>query len=707
VGLSDLATEIELRHGGDKIVLVREEDVWRISTPIATAADPGEVSSILSELEFLKAKTILRAENGKPLDMKSYGLDEPERSVTFKAAGRTWTLNIGDLSADGKSVYVARADATEPTAYVVAKTLLDKASKTVNQLRDKTPIRFRTARVTRLKIALAEKPTLECRKEKDGWRVASPVADEADPEAMRKILDDIASLRIASEDFLTEDDTRLAEFGLDQPRMKVTVFEGDASRTLLVGGEVEGRPGKFYAKREGENSIFALKKDDLDKLRKTLADLRSRTALRFDAMDATGVEVALPGGTVRLVKSGDEWKMEEPEGRTPDSSQVMNFLNALRDLQVKDWIDTVTDETLAKSGIAEPQATVTVTLREKDRPPRVLRFGKRADKPGLCHARRGDSGPILLVSSEVLTTVLSGHLAFLPRKVLEFRRSDAVALRVERPDIAYALKKEDDTWKVLEPVETAADAMAVDDLLWDLCYLEAKRLVAEKPESLDLYGLDRPRIRAAVTVKRQEEQAGSEAKKKPTSQEAAEEKVLLVGKAAEDDMAYAMVEGGDYVFLLGKVVLDRLNAEFVSRQVCSFDKDAVMAVEAAGPDGSVVFRYEKSGDQWKRMQPAEGPIKKEAVEKVLDEIRGLRAESIAEYRKDAADLKRYGLDRPERTVRVERSGAEPIILTIGAKEKETRYLVSSSPCIFRVKEEDLTAILATPSQEGEQNQKSD
>ncbi len=705
-GLSDLVTRIELRQGENKIVLVREEkDEWRITEPIATAADAGQVSSILSELEFLKAETVLRPEEGADLDLESYGLTNPDSSVTFQAGDRSWTLDIGDNTVDGKSVYVARADVSQ-AAYVAPKSVIGKASKDVSQLRDKSPIRFDKSEATGLDIGVADKPAIACRKEKGRWRLTRPVEDEADSDVVKKLLDNIASLRIAADDFITEDESRLGEFGLDEPRMTISVFEGDAGRTLLVGQEAEDRAGKLYAKRQGESSIFALKKDALDGLQKTPSDLRARNALQFSTDDVTSIEIALAEGTVRLVKAEAEWEMEKPEGFSADKSQVTNFLNDLSDLQIKKWLDDPTEETIAEAAVAEPQAEVTLTLKE-DQPGHTLRFGNRAEEPGLCHARRGDKGPILLVPSKMRSAVLSGHLAFLPRKMLEFTRNDAVAVRIERPEVSFSLTKEDDAWKTLEPVEAQADSYAVDDLLWTLCWLEAKRILAEKAENLEEFGLDKPRIRAVVTLSPAEpdedQQEGEAAKEK-----APERKVLLVGKAEEDGAACAMVEGGDYVFLVGKSVLDRLGAEFVSRDVCSFEKDAVIAVEALGPDGSPAFRYEKSEDQWRMTRPAEEAAKQEEVDEVLEELRALRAESIAEYNKEKADLKDYGLDKPDLVIRIEAAEAENVELSIGKKEEDVRYAVSSStPCVFRIKEDGLSTIIKRASPETKEEKKSD
>jgi len=117
-GLSDLATKVELRHGDALIELDRPAEglkrEWRIVKPLSVSADSGAVTALLGEIEFLKVTRRLTPEAGRPLDLKSYGLEPPERSIIFGIGEKSWTLNVGAKTPDGQSVYIARADAKTP-----------------------------------------------------------------------------------------------------------------------------------------------------------------------------------------------------------------------------------------------------------------------------------------------------------------------------------------------------------------------------------------------------------------------------------------------------------------------------------------------------------------------------------------------------------------------------------------------------------------
>ena len=101
---------------------------------------------------------------------------------------------------------------------------------------------------------------------------------------------------------------------------------------------------------------------------------------------------------------------------------------------------------------------MTITLRIKpDAAPSAIRFGKPADKPETCYARRGEQGPILVVPADLLASLAVGHLLFVSRTMLEFNKDDAVAVRIVRPDGAVALEKRGDRWTVVEPAPGEAD----------------------------------------------------------------------------------------------------------------------------------------------------------------------------------------------------------------------------------------------------------
>jgi hypothetical protein len=181
--------------------------------------------------------------------------------------------------------------------------------------------------------------------------------------------------------------------------------------------------------------------------------------------------------------------------------------------------------------------------------PAALHFGKISDRRELAYARRGNQGPLLLVSSDMVKRLSAGPLVFASRRVLEFRKDDAVAVHLTRPSGNIGLEKEGDKWVIIAPDRAEANAAAVEDFLWTFSYVEAKEIVVENPARLDPYGLDAPRMKASILL------SSLDGRSK-------QQRVLLVGKELPNRTSYAMIEGGARVFAIGQRPIEQIMADF-------------------------------------------------------------------------------------------------------------------------------------------------
>ena len=549
--LANRVVRLELRHKTGTIILERNEPgsgaPWRIVHPIRTLADASQVTALLTTLELLEAQRTVSPGRDQPLDLKTHGLESPERSVSFATPEKSWTLNLGARTLDDRSLYVARAD-NPSRVFVVPATLLGHVSKTVHDLRDKAALVFTKAKVTGIELTARRRKLFACRLGRTGWRVTNPFDDEADIAELAALIDVPAKTR--TEKFITDAPGRLEEFGLKNPILALTLIEGETRKTLLIGDKVKDRPQAVYAKRADDPWVFALPESSVGALLRTAQDLRAKTALPFAPSMVAAVTVEHAGKTSRLALEDNTWKFIEPAGALTDNEQVKTFLNQLVMLRVEKWIDKPDKRTLVAAGLTQPEAVLTLTLRGGVK--RTLRFGKSDEKSAMRCARRDDVGPVLLVAPDFFDTIAGGCLAFMPRKMLEFKPGDVTALRIERPDGTFTLRNKDGTWRLTEPVKGRANAGAVRDLLWKISYVEAQKLVAVRPKDLTPYGLDKPRIKAIITIA-------------PASDRETEERALLIGKTADRYSAFAMIAGRPVVFLISQEVVERLMAEFESK----------------------------------------------------------------------------------------------------------------------------------------------
>src|SRR5688500_18582186 len=113
---------------GKKIALEKNAKnmaAWRLSEPVNAPAESFEVDSLIRSITGLESTSIL---SGSPIE-------NPSRTIDLTTSdGKTHTLLIGEKTAVGDSLYVAKKGDSQ--TLVVAADLLEKISKPASTYRD-------------------------------------------------------------------------------------------------------------------------------------------------------------------------------------------------------------------------------------------------------------------------------------------------------------------------------------------------------------------------------------------------------------------------------------------------------------------------------------------------------------------------------------------------------------------------------------------
>lgn len=117
--LSADVTEMSYTYEGVEYAFVLEEDTWKYR-------DDKELSIIQSRLNTMAA-TVARIEIQNQIDnvtdLSEYGLDEPEKVITFVASGTTYKIAVGDYNSMTSLDYISIDDSN--VVYAVETTLAD------------------------------------------------------------------------------------------------------------------------------------------------------------------------------------------------------------------------------------------------------------------------------------------------------------------------------------------------------------------------------------------------------------------------------------------------------------------------------------------------------------------------------------------------------------------------------------------------------
>lgn len=358
-------TAIDLKYPGREVLLqLDRKGGWRIVKPIAAKADASAVKTLTDAIANCQLKETLEE---RPTDVAPFGLKDPRAvvTVTIKGKGALPPIELGKKTPIGYSAY-ARVGG-KPAVVLVADAFSSEVIKTANDLRDRELMNFKVDQVQQFAIDHPGGAEVELARNGDVWQIVKPARYDADPTTVQSALGALAGLQVA--DFIVDNPTDLAEYGLDRPRFTITVYTGKdgESQTLKFGNDQIGGKDGIYVQRVGDPAVFTIYKESLNSFDKSLNEFRDKTVFAFQpsAVGRVDVENAMEQYTLTRAAKGwtITWNGKTEPAKTP---AVENFLDQMRFLKgTAIAADPMVDA--SKFGMDKPRALIRVFDRKGQR----------------------------------------------------------------------------------------------------------------------------------------------------------------------------------------------------------------------------------------------------------------------------------------------------------------------------------------------------
>lgn len=510
-------------------------------------------------------------------------------------------------------------------------------------------------RPTSVEIVRPGAPRTVLRKE-GLWTLAQPYSGSVDERVVLRLLDALASTPV--EDSLTDDEllklgrTR-ADFGLDAPSLKLTVSGGAEAVELSFGGWTPASNGVYVA-MSGSDSVMVVPVSVREAADLRADAFRERNVFPYEPEFVIGFDLRKAGETpLSFVRDGMEWKVG---AKTASAVKVRDFLSRLTAANAIDFFwpvgatneeATVSEARLVGYGL-DGGGALAVTLRCRDGVDRRILIGNDVGDDR-SYALVHDGSAIVSVDVALKAAALAGTHSFVDTRLFPLDESSVSSFTLTDGKTAYVLARgSEGAWRLDAPVSAVADPRLSSLLL--------NRILALTPADLASEGL-----RVSVSTNRAP---------------------YVVSKQA--------VLGGSRLEDLRSSEILRIDAALVKRLVSTPGR----RVEDAA---SIVYSRERRAWSAEREENQKRVVDAEAVETLLSALCPLKAERIATLSAAAADLSRYGLEKPSHTLSVdqERRGAVRRNIFIGARTKEGRYAtVGSAEAIFVISEKTAEALSA-------------
>ena len=221
-----------------------------------------------------------------------------------------------------------------------------------------------------------------------------------------------------------------------------------------------------------------------------------------------------------------------------------------------------------------------------------------------------------------------------------------------------SLKKTDDKWQILKPVETPAAESDVATVTSAITQMEVNRVVDETPADLKEYGLEPARIEVEF-----------KANGGKTSG-----KVLIGDKTPTGGSLYAKKSDEPRVVLIADYMEGSLNKtafDLRDKAIVKVERDKVDSLELNA--GGKPLQFTKSGSEWSVAKPMTARADFSAVDGLVGRVETAQMKSIVSENPKPEELKKFGLDKPTATVTIGQGSARAVVAVGGASGADAVY----------------------------------
>lgn len=391
----------------------------------------------------------------------------------------------------------------------------------------------------------------------------------------------------------------------------------------------------------------------------------------FDKAKVKGLSVTAKGAlTVAQPKAGGaDWELLSPVQADADKFAIDSILDRLGTIKSKMVVEEKSAD-LSKFGLDKPAMKVVAKI--DGAPDLVLRIGAENEYDSSTYVALGESNDVLQSEGGLKYPFEKDTFELREKRLLPFEEGQVEALEVRVDENRYALKKQGAKWELTVPLAAKADEATVSRVLGSLRSLRASKFTAEAAglDDLKKAGLEHPKVAVSVSL-----QGGARM-------------TLVAGQVTEGGKTTTYAHRGE-----AKSIAEVTDSAFTDlnqklfdlrdKTVLAFERDKVQAIRLALGGDALELQKEKgapdagSPEAWKLTAPAQSPAKVSKVSSLLSSLSSLKAVAFAD--ENPADLAKYGLDKPSRSVTlVGEDGKDLASLLIGKDVSSNVYVKSAA-----------------------------
>ena len=477
------------------------------------------------------------------------------------------------------------------------------------------------------------------------WRLVEPFPGSVDESVVKKLLDALAYAplddSLGDQELLKLGRTR-ADFGLNNPRLRVRVRAGDTDTSISFGTATPSASG-VYAAIEGVHAVFVVPSNTLAAVDVPASGFRRRTLFTSGEESVASFDVKRGTGEfMRFKRDGDGWTMVQPTEGPASAPKIKKLLTDVMSASAYDFVWPIggsnevaeaTGALLAGYGLGAENA-VTLTLKGTDGSDRRISFGSDAGE-GRVYALVHNGSAIVTVDGSLKDMASLGNSAFADTRLFPYEASQVNGISIVDGGVTCMLAKNDDgSWRMDSPISAPASLTAVESLVSAV---------------LALRGGD------------------------------ADEKGVEVSISADERKVHVARGSLGTHFRL---------EDLRSLEILKIDPASVRRLSVTGTNTNKMksVAYDRDRRAWSvEASSVSGTVSEGGITRVLGVVNPLEAGRIVKLKVSADDLGGYGLDKPRLTVAIDLEREDAIrrnILVGDATDGGCFATVGASDAVF-------------------------
>ncbi|HJY53134.1 MAG TPA: DUF4340 domain-containing protein [Candidatus Udaeobacter sp.] len=425
---------------------------------------------------------------------------------------------------------------------------------------------------------------IEIRRRDNKWRLETPIKDQADGALVESLLSDLENWQkegtIPAKE-IDADKSKLAEYGLNKPKLKLKLLGHDRPPEILFGKDA-AMEGRMYMRFQNSKQTFLASQSVKKDIDKKPEEFRDRKLTDLSNAQVRRVVLKTPAGEMELEKKDTHWDILKPLRARADDQKVNDLLSQVTSARIGQFVADDRGD-LRPYGLAEPRGSITLFDQEQKKDQKV-EIGESIKVFG-----REDKGQTLQIGTVpekekdqvYVRFAPRGSVYTLPKKIEELLNAKPADLRdnhlvridtdildritVDAPGkTKTVLARKDGNWTIPSRNNAGADSGAVRRLLDTLQNERVTKFVEDVASNLSKYGLDKPQLQLTFSSFASENTAETKAGEQPFA-------TIAFGKE-EGDNIYARLTDEPFVVTVRRGLLDQISPDPVRWQDLSIFK---------------------------------------------------------------------------------------------------------------------------------------